>query len=111
MYKRVLLGVMATAAMCVSATTLAAGPQPFNGTVTLAKAVEAPSETTIDGVTWRCDGDKCIGRADRRASLDSQMRECQKVAGTLGELTTYVSRGREMRQSSVEFCSKAAGAK
>jgi hypothetical protein len=109
MKKRVLMSV-ATMVMCASAASLAGAP-PFSGEATLAKAVAAPSEHVVDGVTWKCEGDKCQGRAERRSTLDSQIKECRKVAAVLGELTAYTSRGREMTKGSVETCNRLAADK
>lgn len=96
--------------MCVSASSWAGTP-PFSGEATLAKAVDAPSDVTIDGVTWHCENEKCKGRAERRSTLDSQIKECRKVAAAVGELTAYTSRGREMSKSSVETCNRIAASK
>lgn len=101
------LASVAAVLMCASAGSIAGAP-PFSGEATLAKAVSAPSEVQIDGVTWRCEGDKCSGRAERRSTLDSQVKECRKVAATLGELTAYTSRGREMSKGSVGTCNRLA---
>jgi hypothetical protein len=110
MNKRFLFGAVALAAMFASASSMAGAP-PFSGEATLAKAVSAASEVQIDGVTWKCEGDKCQGRADRRSTLDSQIKECRKVAETLGELTSYSSRGRPMTKGSVETCNRLATGK
>ena len=107
MNKRFVVGVAAVLAMCASAVSMAAAP-PFSGEAKLAKAVSAPAEFQVDGVTWRCDGDKCVGRAERRSTLDSQIKECRKVAAALGELAAYTSRGREMTKGSVETCNRLA---
>jgi len=107
MNKRFLVGAVAFFAMSVSAVSMAAAP-PFSGEATLAKAVAAPSEVQIDGVTWRCDGEKCVGRAERRSTLDSQVKECRKVAESLGELKAYTSRGREMTKGSIATCNRLA---
>ena len=106
MNKRFLLSVAAVL-MCASAGSMAAAP-PFSGEATLAKAVAAPSEHQVDGVTWKCEGNKCKGTADRRSTLDSQVKECRKVAEALGELTGYTSRGREMTKGSVDTCNRLA---
>lgn len=106
MKKRFLMSVAAIL-MCASAGSMAAAP-PFSGEATLAKAVAAPSEMTVDGVTWKCEGTKCTGKADRRSTLDSQIKECRKVAAALGELAAYTSRGREMTKGSVETCNRLA---
>jgi hypothetical protein len=110
MNKRFLVGAAAFLAMSMSSVSMAAAP-PFSGEATLAKAVAAPSEVQIDGVTWRCEGDKCQGRAERRSTLDSQVKECRKVAESLGELKAYTSRGREMTKGSVETCNRLASNK
>lgn len=110
MNKRFLLGAVAVAAMAASAVSFAGAP-PFSGEATLAKAVAAPSAVQIDGVTWKCENDKCVGRADRRSTLDSQIKECRKVAATLGELKEYSSRGRPMSSNSVETCNRLASSK
>jgi hypothetical protein len=93
--------------MCASAASMAAAPA-FSGQATLAKPVASASEVVVDGVTWRCEGVKCEGRAERRSTLDSQIKECRKVAQALGELTAYTSRGREMTKGSVETCNRLA---
>jgi len=105
-----LLGAVAVAAMCASAVSMAGAP-PFSGEATLAKAVPAASEVQVDGVTWKCEANKCVGRADRRSTLDSQIKECRKVAEALGELTGYTSRGREMTKGSIETCNRLAQGK
>jgi hypothetical protein len=85
-----------------------AGAPPFAGEATLAKALAAPSEVQVDGVTWKCEADKCQGRAERRSTLDSQIKECRKVAEALGELKEYSSRGRPMTKGSVDACNRLA---
>jgi hypothetical protein len=107
MMKMRFLMTAAAVLMCASAGSMAAAP-PFAGEATLAKAVAAPSEVQVDGVTWRCEGAKCVGRAERRSTLDSQVKECRKVAAALGELTAYTSRGREMTKGSVSTCNRLA---
>ncbi|HEY8539677.1 MAG TPA: hypothetical protein VIL28_12480 [Steroidobacteraceae bacterium] len=109
MKKQILAGAVAAIAMCSSAVSFAAAP-PFVGEATLAKPVAEPVEVTIDGVLWRCEGVKCSGRAERRSTLDSHVKECRKVAEVLGELTEYSSRGREMTKGSVATCNRLAAA-
>ena len=75
---------------------------------TLATAVQSATDKDVDGVTWHCEGDKCVGKAERRSSLDSYMKECRKVAGALGKLTRFYSRGREMSSQDLENCNRAA---
>jgi hypothetical protein len=106
MKKGFLVGMAAVLAM--SASVSMAGAPPFSGQAQLAQPVAAPSEVQVDGVTWRCEGDKCEGRAERRSTLDSHIKECRKVAAALGELTSYASRGREMTKGSVGTCNRLA---
>ena len=74
----------------------AAAADGYRAEATLATPVQAATEKDVDGVTWRCEHDKCFGKAEKRASLDSYMKECRKVSAGLGKLTRFYSRGREM---------------
>jgi len=80
----------------------------YHAEATLATAVPSATEKDVDGVTWRCEGDRCTGKADRHSSLDSYMKECRKVAAGLGKLTRFYSRGREMQTSDLKSCNSAA---
>jgi hypothetical protein len=86
----------------------AASPGPYYAEATLAAAAPSATDKDVDGVKWQCAGDKCIGKAERRASLDSYMKECRKVAAGLGKLTRFYSRGREMSQRDLDNCNRAA---
>jgi hypothetical protein len=86
----------------------AAAAGPYQAEATLATAVQSATDKDVDGVTWHCEGDKCVGKAERRRSLDSYMKECRKVAGALGKLTRFYSRGREMSSQDLENCNRAA---
>jgi hypothetical protein len=88
--------------------TAGAAAGPYQAEATLATAVAAPSDKDVDGVGWHCEGDKCVGKAERRNSLDSPMKECRKVAAALGKLTRFSSRGREMSARDLENCNRAA---
>jgi hypothetical protein len=101
------------AALCSSAVVPAASAAAASGAyqaeATLAAAVASATDKDVDGVNWHCEGDKCVGKAERRASLDSYMKECRKVATALGKLTRFYSRGREMSQRDLDNCNRAAG--
>ena len=84
----------------------AAGQRPFYGEAVLATPVGAPKETSLDGVTWRCEEAKCVGTADSWWTLDSHMKECRKVAEALGTLTSYRSRSRAMSPRNVTACNR-----
>ena len=88
--------------------TAAAAEGSYHAQATLATAVQSPTEKQVDDVTWRCEGDRCTGTADRHSSLDSYMKECRKVAAGLGKLTRFYSRGREMSASDLKNCNRDA---
>jgi len=98
------LGVSAMA----PTTGAAASAGPYRAEATLATAVQSATDKDVDGVTWRCEGDRCLGQAERRNSLDSYMKECRKVAAALGKLTRFYSRGREMSPRDLDNCNRAA---
>lgn len=100
------MGLGASAIVPAAAAAAAAGP--YHAEATLATAVQAATDKDVDGVKWSCEGDKCVGRADRRSSLDSYMKECRKVAANLGKLTRFFSRGREMSARDLDNCNRAA---
>ena len=100
---------MGLAASCiVPAATAASTAGPYHAEATLATAVQAATDKDVDGVTWRCEGETCVGKADRRDSLDSYMKECRKVAAALGKLTRFYSRGRQMSERDLNNCNRAA---
>ena len=100
--------VMGLGASAIVPTAGAAQGGPYQAEVTLATAVAAATDKDVDGVAWRCEADKCVGKAERRNSLDSYMKECRKVAASLGKLTRFFSRGREMDSRDLETCNRAA---
>jgi hypothetical protein len=90
------------------APAVAAGSGTYHAEATLATAVASATEKDVGGVKWTCEGDKCIGKAERYSSLDSYMKECRKVAAGLGKLTRFYSRGREMTGGDLKSCNSAA---
>ena len=102
---RLMSAIAATAVLASGAAFAADGP--FRGQATLANAGSA-KEATIAGVAWKCEGDSCSGFAERRATLDSHVKECRKVASAFGPLTSYRSRGRELSPGNLSACNRAA---
>ena len=90
------------------AASASAAPKPFRGEAKLATAVTSPTEQSVDGVSWKCEADKCVGQADNYSSLDSFLRECRKVSAALGPLSSYSSRGREMSGGDLTACNRGA---
>ena len=83
----------------------------FHGQAKLATPVSAPSKTTVNGVTWACEGDTCTGEAAHYSTLDNPVRECKRVAASLGALTAYAARGREVTGGGLKACNSEASAK
>ena len=81
---------------------------PYQAEATLVTAVQSAADKDVGGVNWRCEGLKCVGKAERHSSLDSYMKECRKVAAALGKLTRFYSRGREMSERDLNNCNRAA---
>jgi hypothetical protein len=95
------------AASGLAPAAAAAGDGPYRAEATLATAASSAADKDVDGVNWHCQGEKCVGKAERHSSLDSYMKECRKVAGTLGKLTRFYSRGREMTGRDLDNCNRA----
>jgi hypothetical protein len=106
--KRLVICAVGLGASAIVPSAGAASPGPYQAEATLAAGVQSATDKDVDGVTWRCEGDKCIGKAERRNSLDSYMKECRKVAAALGKLTRFYSRGREMSPRDLDNCNRAA---
>lgn len=103
------LATLKLLALCaLGATGVASAAGAYQAEASLASAVPAATNTEIDGVNWRCEGDKCTGTAERRQTLDSYMKGCRKVAAALGQLSAYSSKGREMSKRDLESCNTAA---
>lgn len=98
----------AALASCVLLAAAPASAEGFRGSAKLATPVAAPTTATVGEATWVCEGDTCVGTAKRRAALDSQMKECRKVAEAVGPITSYISRGRPMSTRNVAVCNKLA---
>mgnify|MGYP000061766728 CR=1 FL=1 len=94
---------------CLLLAAAPAGAQAFHGKARLAAPTSTPSTAVVGEATWRCEGEVCVGTAERRAGLDSQMKECRKVAAAVGPLAAYASRGRAMSERNVATCNRLAG--
>lgn len=101
----------AAGALALLASGGAFAQDAFYGQAKLATPVSAPSKTTVNGVTWACAGDTCTGEAAHYATLDNPVRECKRVAASLGALTAYAARGREVTGGGLKACNSEAAAK
>ena len=108
MVKHLVLSAAAVCAMSMMGTAFAAS-QEYSGSVILAKPVAAPAELVVEGVTWRCEGDKCVGTAERRSSLNSFIKDCRKVAEAVGPLVAYTGKGRSATKGEISTCNRLAG--
>jgi len=108
MGKHWVLSGLAVCGISVVGTTFAAN-QGYSGTATLAAPVAAPAELVVDGVTWRCEGDKCVGTAENRTSLNSFIKDCRKVAEAVGPLLAYSGKGRTATKGEIGTCNRLAG--
>jgi hypothetical protein len=72
-------------------------------------AVATPQEVLVEGVTWRCEGNSCTGKAENRSSLNSFVKDCRKVAEVVGPLAAYTSKGRNATTGEIRACNRLAG--
>ena len=101
----------AAGALALLASSGAFAQDAFRGQAKLATPVSAPIRTTVNGVTWACEGDTCVGEAAHYSTLDNPVRECKRVAASLGALTAYAARGREVTGGGLKACNSEAAPK
>lgn len=80
----------------------------YQAAVALERALPATTDTEIDGVNWRCTGDKCVGTPVGRKAPGSRMDECRKVAAALGRVASFASRGKELTKRDLDACNRSA---
>lgn len=97
--------VAAAAALLIAAPASAAG---YSANAKLRTPVSTPTKTVVGDIEWSCESDTCKGVSERRASLDSLMKECRKVSTAIGPLAAYNSRGRVMTERNVAACNRLA---
>lgn len=107
MGKRAAFSVLAFSVLAMSGA--AWGENAFSGQVTLVNAVAAPAELVVEGVKWRCEGDKCVGTAERRSTLNSFIKDCRKVSAAVGPVAAYEARGRAATRGEISTCNRLAG--
>jgi hypothetical protein len=90
----------------LGSTELAAAE--YQAEASLERALPASTDTEIDGVNWRCTGDKCVGTPVGRKSASSRMDECRRVAAALGRLASFSSRGKELSKRDLDNCNRGA---
>jgi hypothetical protein len=80
----------------------------YQALASLERAVPATTDTEIDGVNWRCTGDKCVATPVGRKSPGSGMAECRKMAAALGRVASFSSRGKELSKKDLDACNRSA---
>ena len=80
----------------------------YQAAASLERAVPATTDTEIDGVNWRCSGDKCVATPVGRKSPGSGIAECRKMAAALGRVASFSSRGKELSKRDLETCNRSA---
>jgi hypothetical protein len=80
----------------------------YQAVASLERAQPATTDTEIDGVNWRCTGDKCVATPVGRKSPGSGIAECRKMAAALGRVASFSSRGRELSKKDLDACNRSA---
>lgn len=101
----------AAGALALMAAAGAHAQGGFQGSAKLAAPLAQPSTTTLaNGVTWSCQGDTCVGEAQRYNSLYGPREECRLVARALGTLVAYQTRGRTLTAGDLKACNSGVTA-
>ncbi|HEY7639966.1 MAG TPA: hypothetical protein VH814_09595 [Steroidobacteraceae bacterium] len=103
MRKVAAVGLLAVGVFGVSATHAA----DAQAEASLERPVPAATDTEIDGLNWRCTGDKCVGTPVGRRS-GSRLDECRKLASAIGRLASFSSRGKELTKRDLDSCNRGA---
>jgi hypothetical protein len=80
----------------------------YQAEASLQRAVPASTDTEIDGVNWRCTGDKCVGTPVGGPPAGSRVDECKKLAAAVGKLASFSSRGKELSKRDLDNCNRVA---
>jgi hypothetical protein len=105
MRKSAALGLLALGVLGLTQTRAA---DDYQAAASLERALPASTDTEIDGINWRCTGDKCIGTPVGRRPSGSRMDECRKVAAALGRLSSFATRGKELSKRDLDNCNRGA---
>jgi hypothetical protein len=104
MRKAAAWGLFALGALASTQTRTA----DYQAAASLERALPASTDTEIDGINWRCTGDKCVGTPVGRVASGSRMDECRKVAAALGRLSSFATRGKELSKRDLDTCNRVA---
>ena len=74
----------------------------------LARALPATTDTEIDGVNWRCTGDKCVATPVGRKAVRLAHGGMQEARGRARQALQLLHRGKEMSKRDLENCNRGA---
>lgn len=104
--QKLIIGMLAAGLMSGALPQLAYADQVDPAEAKLAKAVSEPRKVTIDGRTWRCNGDVCKG--GEFGTDQPPKRECGKLAKEVGPILSYLNGKRELSADDLASCNAAA---
>lgn len=107
MQLRSLFAAAAAAGGLLIAGNAFAAVGPYHAEAKLAGPAATATATIADS-TWSCQGDTCVGQADRHNSLDNPVRECKKVVAVLGPVAAYATQGLKLQDGDLKACNTAA---
>lgn len=84
----------------VTASPAQAAPHASVHVASLASPLASPKREIVDGVLWRCEGDRCVGAVDGSRPV----RVCGRVANKFGEIARYTSPEGELAAEELARC-------
>lgn len=92
--------------MVLAAAVLSLSPIPAQAAATgssiatLAQPLSAPRQEVVDGVLWKCAGDRCAApRSESRPAV-----ACQRVAKKFGEVARFSVAGNDVSAETLAKC-------
>ena len=94
----------------IAMSAYAATAPKASGEAVLAAPLKEAKEVAIKGVTWRCDGEKCVIVSGDWTGVDSFIKRCSAVATAVGPLVSFRSGGRSTDKSDIATCNRLSKA-
>lgn len=95
-------GFAAAAAAALPAAASAA-PRAQSYTAALAAPVAEPRKEIVNGVLWKCAGDRCSAPSDGSRPVLA----CQRVARTFGAIVSFSGPAGDLSREDVDRCNSA----
>jgi len=105
MRKTAAIGVLALGVLGLTETRAA---DEIRAEALLERALPATTDTEIDGLSWRCTGDKCVATPVAGRKTGSGLDQCKKLAATMGKVASFASRGKEISKRDLDNCNRGA---